>query len=65
MSNLLDPLIVDATLKGGAESFSAFSKINFTHIALNILLPLAIFLFIIFILKLKWDGKHNKNNLRL
>lgn len=65
---LLDPLIFDSLVRGGRPLPSGLNFTKFVQnfspgkFILNLILPLFIFLFIVFFLKLKWDRKRHKNN---
>lgn len=68
---LLDPLIVDSLIRGGRAPATGLNltklvqKFSLSRFILNFILPLSIFLFIVFFLKLKWDKKRKKNNINI
>ena len=61
-SNLLDPLIANS-LKGVKPVIinNYWRNFSMSKFILNIVLPVSIFLFIVFCLKLKWDKKYKQN----
>ena len=68
---LLDPLIIDSLVRGGRAPTTGINlsklvqNFSISNFILNFILPLSIFLFIAFFLKLKWDKKRKKNNFNI
>lgn len=64
--NLLDPLIMDTLVHQPIVRIPQFDWSKFlasfrSSNILGYLIPVVVFMFIIFIIKVKWDNKQNKN----
>lgn len=65
VSHLLDPLLYDSAIYKNIQEPKTgtfnFSKIKFNNIIVNIIIPIVILLFILFVLKVKHTAKNSRN----